>query len=175
MIKQLKLDLDFDMFLNAEYVTQNSCIGHQREENKDIYSKHGVETLPYTYIAENTQIRQLWWPDKNLISHLSDLTNLDVQTVSSIRQDPGNFIPIHKDKFFKVYSKNPQEQRRMARANIFLEDWKFGHFLQYDDVIAEKWQAGDGYLWDSEIDHLSCNAGLVPKYTLQISGFLNGS
>ena len=172
MIKQLKLNLDFDMFLKADYTTQNSCIGHQRDENKDIYSKHGVTTLPYTYVSENTQIHQVWWQDKALLQKLCDLTNLDVQTVSSIKQDPGNFIPIHKDKFFKIYSNNPQEKRKMARANVFLEDWKFGHFLQYDDVIAPKWRAGDCYLWDSEVDHLSCNAGLVPKYTLQISGFL---
>ena len=67
MIKQLKLNLDFDMFLKADYTTQNSCIGHQRDENKDIYSKHGVTTLPYTYVSENTQIHQVWWQDKALL------------------------------------------------------------------------------------------------------------
>ena len=172
MIKQLKLNLDFDMFLTADYSNSYCCIGHQKEENKDIFKKHGVKTLPESYVSENTQIRQVWWDDKDLKRELGKLVNLDVQTVSSIRQDPGNIIPIHKDKFFKVYSKNPQEKRKMARANVFLEDWKFGHFLQYDDVIAPPWKAGDCYLWDGYLDHLSCNAGLVPKFTLQISGFI---
>ena len=34
------------------------------------------------------------------------------------------------------------------------------------------WKAGEGFIWDSEHLHLSANAGLHPKFTLQVSGFL---
>jgi len=33
------------------------------------------------------------------------------------------------------------------------------------------WEAGQGFIWDSGPLHLSANAGMKPKYTLQISGF----
>ena len=63
----------------------------------------------------------------------------------------------------------------MVRANIYLKDWEFGHMIQYYDTkewhISTHWKQGEGFLWDSDILHLSCNAGLMDKYTLQISGF----
>ena len=32
--------------------------------------------------------------------------------------------------------------------------------------------AGDGFLWNNEVLHLSANAGMNNKYTMQVSGFL---
>ena len=37
---------------------------------------------------------------------------------------------------------------------------------------SDNWKAGDGFVWDSKPLHLSANAGMKDKYTLQISGFL---
>ena len=47
-----------------------------------------------------------------------------------------------------------------------------GHFIQYDNEVSTKWKAGEGFMWDSEVLHLGANAGMEPKYTLQVSGFL---
>ena len=33
------------------------------------------------------------------------------------------------------------------------------------------WKAGEGWIWDSKHLHLSANAGMRNKYTLQVSGF----
>jgi hypothetical protein len=66
----------------------------------------------------------------------------------------------------------PNRKELKVRANVHLEDWKLGHFLQYDDVVHTHWRAGEVLLWDSEILHLGANAGMHNKYTLQISGFL---
>ena len=56
-----------------------------------------------------------------------------------------------------------------------MEDWKFGHIMNYLDNgkwhTATDWKAGDGIIWDSDVQHLSVNAGLQDKYTLQVSGF----
>ena len=41
------------------------------------------------------------------------------------------------------------------------------------DFLFYIWaNAGDGFIWDSDILHLSSNAGMQNKYTLQVSGFL---
>ena len=37
---------------------------------------------------------------------------------------------------------------------------------------SDNWSAGEGYIWDSKPLHLSANAGMKDKFTLQISGFL---
>ena len=173
MVKNIKLEIDFTEFLNADYNSHSgSCIFHQKRENKDIYKKHKT-SFPETYEETNTIIHQVWWDSQELKDKLGELLDMDVKTISTIQQDPGNTIPVHKDKFYLMGKEFPNDNRTKVRANIFLEDWKMGHFLQYNDVIAPKWKAGEGYMWDSEVDHLSCNAGLDPKYTLQISGFLN--
>ena len=39
------------------------------------------------------------------------------------------------------------------------------------EIAASFGEQGEGWVWDSDIQHLSCNAGMEDKYTLQISGF----
>ena len=103
---------------------------------------------------------------------------MEIITVSSILQPPGNVIALHRDTFYQIKKKFPNDKRLKVRANIYLEDWKVGHMLQYkseEDNIwktSDNWNAGDGYIWDAKPLHLSANAGMKNKYTLQISGFL---
>ena len=101
---------------------------------------------------------------------------MEVVTVSSILQPPGNIVPIHRDTFFQINKKYPNDDRQKVRANIYLEDWREGQFIHYE--VDNKWYnsthwiAGDGFLWDSDHLHVSGNAGFTNKYTLQVSGFL---
>jgi hypothetical protein len=85
-------------------------------------------------------------------------------------------VPYHRDTFFQISQRYPDRKELKVRANIYLEDYKLGHFIQYvdDNYIhtSVNWKAGDGYIWDSNILHLSSNAGMQDKYTLQVSGFL---
>jgi hypothetical protein len=85
-------------------------------------------------------------------------------------------VPYHRDTFFQISQRYPDRKERKVRANIYLEDYKLGQFIQYVDNdqihTSCNWKAGDGFIWDSEILHLSANAGMQNKYTLQVSGFL---
>ena len=108
---------------------------------------------------------------------LGNKLNMEVITVSSICQPPGCVIPLHRDTFFRIKEKFPNDTRLPVRANVYLEDYKVGQFIQYIDEQSKyqtstNWQQGDGFLWDSEPLHLSANAGMQNKYTLQVSGFL---
>jgi len=171
MLKKIELTgIDFVDFIHANYTEQeSSCIKHQVVEMKDVHDKNGG--FPKTYDYGNTKIHQLWWDDEELKKTLGEKLNMDVISISTIMQDPGCIIPIHRDMFHQIKIKHPEDTRLKVRANIFLEDWKDGHFLQYDDTIVSPWKAGEGFLWDSDHLHLSANAGLKPKYTLQVSGF----
>ena len=177
MIYPVKLNLDFDIFLKADYqVHSGSCITHQVNELKDIHESYGG--FPDSYDIGNTMIRQLWWDDTQIdFEAIGKQLNMEVVTISSILQPPGHVIPIHRDTFYQIKQRFPDDKRQKIRANIFLEDWKVGHMLQYQLqggwASHTHWEAGQGFIWDSGPLHLSANAGMNNKYTLQISGFYN--
>ena len=103
---------------------------------------------------------------------------MDIKTISTIRQDPGNFIPMHKDVFKKIKNDYDVTGKQIVRSNIHLNDWQPGQSIQYEKdnkwYNYVNWEVGDGILMDDECLHIGINAGLQPKYTMQISGFYNG-
>ena len=64
-------------------------------------------------------------------------------------------------------------QRYFCEYLIFLEDWNWGHFIQVGNNVLSNWKAGDIYTYKYGMYHLSCNVGLEPKYTMQITGMPN--
>lgn len=172
MIKPCKLLYDFSSILNADYNEHTgSCIKHQVYEVADIHEQYGG--FPKSYCLENTIIHQLWWDNTQVdFNEIGEQLGMEVITVSSILQPPGCVIPLHRDTFFQINKRFPERTELKVRANIHLEDWKLGHFLQWNDNVHTHWKAGEGLLWDSDILHLGANAGLQNKYTLQVSGFL---
>ena len=174
MFKKSHLDYNFEKILSADYTQhEGSCIKHQVHELTDIHEQFGG--FPKTYNYQNTIIHQLWWNNTQLdFEDIGQQLGMEVITVSSILQPPGCTIPWHRDTFFKINQLFPDRTELKVRANVHLEDWKLGHFIQYDDTVYTHWSAGDTLIWDSEVLHLGANAGMQNKYTLQISGFLNG-
>ena len=179
MLKAIKLNYDWNYFLppmQDYFIHKGTCLAHQLHELTDIHQEYG---LGETLTKDNTIIQQLWYTDKQVdFKELGKQTGMEVITISSILQPPGNTIALHRDTFYKINKKFPDDKRLKVRANIYLENWKVGHMLQYkseEDNIwktSDNWKAGDGYIWDSKPLHLSANAGMKNKFTLQISGFL---
>ena len=172
MYKSVTLDYDFEAFLKADYSgTPHSCIKHQTTELTDIHDRYGG--MPKSFNQYNTGIHQLWWsPDDVDYDELGKKLGMEVISVSTIMQEPGNMIPLHRDMFYQITSKYPDDTRTKVRANIYLEDWKLGHFLQYGNTVSTHWSRGEGHMWDSAVEHTSANSGMEDKYTLQVSGFL---
>jgi len=175
MIRPISIDFDWDIFLNADYnVPDYSCATHQKSDNPSLYEKFGLH--PDTYNIHNTTIHQIWWDDETIKTNLGNLLGIDVVSVSTIEQPCGQTITIHQDFFYKIKEQFPEDTRTHVRANIFLEDWKFGHILQYEAdgewYCPTHWKQGEGFMWNDQVAHLSGNSGFSPKYTLQVSGFL---
>jgi hypothetical protein len=182
MLQEIKINYNLQYFLppNQDYsIHKGTCLSHQVHELTDIHKEYG---LGETYTSENTVIQQLWY-DNTMVdfNDLGKQLNMDIITVSSILQPPGNIIALHRDTFFQIKKRYPEDKRLKVRANIYLEDWKVGHMIQYQDIndsntwkTSDNWKAGDGFLWSSDILHLSANAGMKDKYTLQLSGFYLG-
>jgi len=187
MLKKVKIDYDLSYFLppKQDYtVHKGTCLTHQVKELTDIHDEYG---LGETYTAENTTIQQLWYTEDQVdYKELGRQLGMEVITISSILQPPGNVIALHRDTFFQINKRYPDDKRLKVRANMYLEDWKVGHMIQYkqelpDNIVvtsenewvtSDNWKAGEGFLWDSKPLHLSANAGMKDKFTLQISGFL---
>jgi hypothetical protein len=170
--KKINVKYNWSIFLNANYSEcETSCIKHQVHELTDIHENYGG--FPKTYTYHNTKINQLWW-DRSQIDFdaIGQQLGMDIVTISSIRQPPGCVIPWHRDTFFQINQRFPDRTDLKVRTNIYLENWKMGHFIQHSDNIDTHWHAGQGLMWDSEVLHLGANAGFEPKHTLQISGFL---
>ena len=130
MIKKIKVDFDWNQFLQADYaVPDYSCATHQESDNPDLYLEFG--DLPASYCLQNTTIHQLWWEDEELKQQLGQMLGIDVVSVSTIEQPCGNTITLHRDHFYKIRTQFPDDARLRVRAVIFLEDWKFGHILHY--------------------------------------------
>lgn len=173
------VDYDFSKVLATDHRTapMDSPIPHQKRDLMHIYEPYGG--YPDSFVPENTTLYQLWWTKDDLdFELLSKQTGIDIVSISSLMQLPGNTIPLHLDKFYKLKQQQPDRPEPRVRANIFLEDADIGHLLQFivgDQFVTETaFRANTGYIFDSNNQHLSCNAGMRPKYTLQISGFWQG-
>ena len=95
----------------------------------------------------------------------------DVGT-SYYRMDTGTVLPDHKDlykKYIELFNLQGQENW-IYRAIIFLEDWQSGHYAEYDYNPFVNWRAGDCVIWHYDTPHMAANLGLLPRYTLQITG-----
>ena len=178
MISTQHIDYDLSVFLDADYTQHyGSCISYQVREQSDQHDKVGG--FPKSYSEDNTRIQQLWFDDGEVdYKILGEQLGMEVITVSTILQPPGNTVTLHRDTFFQINKKYPDDTRTKVRANIYLHDWELGHIIQYRDTNKEwqnssHWKQGEGFLWDSDIFHTSSNFGLKNKYTLQVSGFLN--
>lgn len=172
------LDLDFDPFLKADYscVSLDSPVAHQKRNLGDLYTEFGG--YPDSFNEKNTGLKQLWWSSEQIdYIAIGEQLGMEVITVSSLLQQPGNIIPLHLDAFYQLSKIAPHRVKNSVRANIFLQDADIGHMIQFvidgQCVTDTSWKSGHGYQFDCNVPHLSCNAGLRPKHTLQISGFLN--
>ena len=165
MFKRVQCHLPWELFLTANYA----------EEYKEV-AYGNTDPKIKTYTDTNTIHYQIFWDkDKVDFKLIGEQLNMQVETISSIKQNPGFCIPPHRDYFYKLKQKyNKKLPGLPVRVNIFAQDWQTGHFLQVDNEVITNWKQGEGYVWDSTPLHCSANAGLVPKYTVQVSGFLNG-
>jgi hypothetical protein len=95
----------------------------------------------------------------------------DVGT-SYYRMNTGTVLPTHKDLYKKYVSlfELQGKEHSIRRAIVFLEDWKPGHYAEYEDTPFVGWRAGAVVEWTYDVPHMAANLGTIPRYTLQITG-----
>ena len=172
LLRAITLDTNFEMFLDLNhYHTSGSAISKILKEKAFDPAMH--PEWPNSYCVDNTTIYLADWSrDQVDFEDFGRQLGIEVIMVSSIMQPPGNVYPVHCDFFQKIREQHPDRPDNLVRANIHASDWQPGHFLSASDQVYTNWKKGQGVLWDSKVPHASANAGLVPKFTVQVSGFL---
>lgn len=91
---------------------------------------------------------------------------------SYYRMMPGTVLPTHSDlyrRYIEIFKLQGQEHT-IRRAIVFLEDWRPGHYAEYNDQPFVNWAAGWTIEWSYDAPHMAANMGSEPRYTLQITG-----
>ena len=86
------------------------------------------------------------------------------------RMGTNDIIPDHSDAYNVYTEKFNCKQEDVRKILVFLEDWKSGHYFEYEGKPLVEWKAGDYATWVGDIEHFAANIGTEYRYTLQITG-----
>jgi hypothetical protein len=92
-------------------------------------------------------------------------------TVVALKQYPGQFLPWHQDTYVGFRKRfNVPDDVEVTRYSLMLEDWHWGHYFLAGNSIFHQWKQGDFLQMPLKMHHTTCNGGIVPKYTMTITG-----
>jgi hypothetical protein len=96
-----------------------------------------------------------------------------VGTVSWTCIEPGQVIPVHTDGFYKLKTQHNVDVADCLRYLVFLQDWTFGHAVEFEETIITKWQIGDVWVFDHLSLHYAANASNINFVTCQVNNIVN--
>jgi hypothetical protein len=171
ILKETSIDYDMSFIFDFDWEDyKDTSIHNNVKKIPLIHDAYGG--LPVTYTGDNTVIYQRFLTREEIdYDTLGDQIGIDVYTVSVIKQKPGNTIPLHIDSFYRLRQQNLEHTGDPVRANIYVEDWKWGHVIQFDKELKSNWKKNTGWIFNEHVLHLSSNCGMEDKHTLQLSGF----
>jgi len=111
--------------------------------------------------------------NKKFLEIYTEMGWKDIGT-SYYRMQPGTILPTHQDlykRYVQLFELQGKENT-IRRAIVYLEDWKSGHYAEYQEQSFTNWRAGDVVEWHYDTPHLAANLGVEPRYTLQITGHI---
>lgn len=137
------------------------------EDNKKyIEAGHLTQSLTlYNYFEPN--------PMPNSIKYIKSYFNLKNMSVAVNLFTPGQYIPIHYDRYSaykQVHRLN--DDSNIGRYIVMLEDSYPGQMLQINNDIYNNWSAGDVFGWINDTVHTFYNLSVYNRYAVQITGEL---
>ncbi len=154
-----------DEYKSLLYINENFNDTEQIE-----YWKSVGYTNKFTGDMCDMRCTQPSWNQK-FIDYFENKGWKDIGT-SYYRMGTGVVLPAHRDlytRYIDLFNLRGQE-RCIRRAIVFLENWRPGHYAEYQDIPYIKWTAGATVEWNYDEPHMAANLGLEPRYTLQITG-----
>ncbi len=174
-----KIDLDWSQVQKDLITVEDEQSKNWSIINNDTYTDANSinnEYVKYGYNQNNTRSWKTTNFDPPITFEWEDTVRkmfpLDNSIVTIHRQDPGQVLPWHWDRFMMLKKLFPNDTRPIWRFQVFLEDWKLGHILQIEDSVVHHWKQGDIIVWKPRTEHLAANVGIEKKWTCQVTGFL---
>ena len=161
------LDLMSDDKNFKEYLVAQQIKEHEAELNERIkafnewgFNDHNTKSLQIT----DSEFPEIFEPYKKF-------AGFGECKVVALKQYPGQFLPWHQDTYVGFKKEfNVPDDVKVTRYSLFLEDWQWGHFFSAGNCIMHQWKQGDIIELEPKIHHATCNAGMVPKLTMTITG-----
>lgn len=157
---KIKIDIPHAQLENIKYEDYFQCY-QQYDKIEKYYTEH------------NSSIWQMFEESPDWVHNLATKLpqDFDHHVVSTIKIEPGQTIPHHVDKHFKL--KQEHGDGISHRYLIFLEDWKRGHYYEVHDQPFTKWRKGDWVKFGIDDWHLAGNMGDEPFYSAQVTVLKN--
>ena len=157
---KIKIDIPLAQLENIKYEDYFQCY-QQYDKIEKYYTEH------------NSSIWQMFEESPDWVHNLATKLpqDFDHHVVSTIKIEPGQTIPHHVDKHFKL--KQEHGDGESHRYLIFLEDWKRGHYYEVHDQPFTKWRKGDWVKFGIDDWHLAGNMGDEPFYSAQVTVLKN--
>lgn len=152
-----------DDFLNYNYTKQplKNKSELDRWRNQGYYHKSFLGSM---YNSKN--------PMPDWVYEISSQLNLEKCGFVFYRMNQLDIMPPHVDHFDTYCKVFNVDRKLVSRTIVFLEDWKPGHYFEYDGVGLVNWKKGDYVMYSTDTPHAASNIGIEPRYTLQITGIL---
>jgi len=168
MITHYKIEIFWDdQYQTLDYINEP----FNDTESLNQWTQQGYATK-FTGDMCDMRSQQPTW-NSGFVEYFHDRGWKDVGT-SYYRMNTGTVLPTHSDlyrRYIELFDLEGREQR-IHRAIIFLQDWRPGHYAEYEGRPFVNWSAGDVVEWQYDAPHMAANLGLDPRYTLQITGWV---
>ena len=154
-----------DEFKSLPYVNEP----FNDDENLKHWTELGFANKFTGDMCDMRSVQPTW--NRQFVNIFEQLGWQDIGT-SYYRMMPGTILPTHSDlykRYIEIFKLQGREQT-IRRAIVFLEDWRPGHYAEYNDQPFVFWTAGWTMEWSYDAPHMAANMGSEPRYTLQITG-----
>jgi hypothetical protein len=164
LLSLMKDDKNYKEFIIAEKNNEfpdDSVVNKKVQQFKDWgYSEHNTASLQIT----DDEYPEIFEPYKKF-------TGFGKSTVVALKQYPGQFLPWHQDTYVGFRKRfNVPDDVEVTRYSLVLEDWHWGHYFLAGNSVFHQWKQGDIIKLPPRMHHVTCNAGIIPKLTMTITG-----
>ena len=170
--------------LRANWADVDVFLNRARFEREVLATRPPLFEVPTSAAFDKTRADFISWGyhegNTELLASDDTLPSSLVEAISALglskprarvyKQMPGNAIPPHVDTYNSYCMREGISAANVTRYLIFLEDRHLGHVVELGGELLN-WRKGD-IVWIGELEHLSVNAGSVPKLTLQVTGIV---
>jgi hypothetical protein len=162
--------------INPWWGILHRSLNYQNEpfnNNKDIIKWRDIGFTHSKFTGDMYDMRNTEpaWMKLNLLQDVFQFSHL---SWSFYRMGPGVILPQHIDTFVKFKSLYNTKNKTIVRGLVMLEDWQQGHYLDMNGFANTSWKAGDYYIWEEDCPHTAANIGMNNRYTLQLTGLIDG-